>query len=74
MSPMYLCPSQSTVIVWCSFMVFSNVFYAEVIDYETELYRSPFVGPEAGGDFALEISMFVESLFKEFLCNDACLW
>jgi hypothetical protein len=55
-------------------MLFPNVFYVEVVDFKTELYQLPFLGPEAGGKFALEISVFVESFFEEFLCNDTCLW
>ena len=55
-------------------MLFSNAFYAKVIDHWTELYWSPFVGPEARGEFALEISMLVEAIFQEFVCQQSCLW
>ena len=55
-------------------MFFSNIFYSEVIDHECELYWSCLVTPESWDEFALMISVFVESFFEEFVCEEACLW
>ncbi len=51
----------------------SNVLYAKVVHNECETDGAPFVFPVAWCEFALCVACFLESFFKEFLCNDACL-
>ena len=57
--------------MFCVF--FSDVFYAKVVDNECERYWSCCVFPQAGHQFALEISVFVEALFKQFVRKESCL-
>jgi hypothetical protein len=53
---------------------FSNVFDAEVVYDMCERYRSRDVFPQPGLQFALEVSVLVEALFEEFVCEEPCLW
>ena len=57
--------------MFCVF--FSNVFYAKVVNNECKRYWSCCVFPQAGHQFALEISVFVEALFKQFVRKESCL-
>jgi len=43
---------------------FSDVFYAKIVNNKCERYWSCCVLPLSGHQFALEISVFVEALFK----------
>ncbi len=53
---------------------FSNVFDAKVVYDKCELYWSRDVFPQPGHQFALEVSLLVEALFEEFVCEELCLW
>ena len=55
-------------------MFFTDVFYAEIVDNECERNGSCGVLPEAGYQFALEVTMFIELLFEELICKKSCLW
>ncbi len=48
-------------------MFFANVFDAEIIDNQCELYWSCVVLPKSRYQFALLVSVFVETFFKEFV-------
>ncbi len=48
-------------------MFFANVFDAEVIDNQCELYGSCVVLPKSRYQFALLVSMFVEAFFEKFV-------
>ncbi len=48
-------------------MFFANVFHTEVIDNQCELYGSCVVFPKARYQLALSVSVFVETLFEEFV-------
>ncbi len=48
-------------------MFFANVFDAEVIDNQCELYGSCVVLPKARYQFAFLVSVFVEVFFEEFV-------
>jgi len=45
-------------------MLFADIFYTEIIDYQCELYGTCLVFPEAGYDFALVVTVFVESFLQ----------
>ena len=51
----------------------SNVLYAKVVHDKCETDGVPFVLPVAWREFALCVACFLESFFKEFLHDDACL-
>jgi hypothetical protein len=40
-------------------MIFTNVFYSEFINNESELYWPCVMSPKAGYQFALSVSVFV---------------
>ena len=48
-------------------MFFANIFHAEIVDDEGELYWSPFVLPKAWHQLALVVTAFVEALLKQFV-------
>jgi hypothetical protein len=48
-------------------MFFADVFDAKIINKQCELYGSCVVLPKSGYQFALSVSMFVETFFKEFV-------
>ena len=54
-------------------MFFANVFDAEIIDIQCELYGSCVVLPKSRCQFALPVSMFVEAFFEEFVGQESCL-
>ena len=54
-------------------MLFSDVFYAEVVYDKCERYWSRDVPPQTRHQFALKVSVFVEALFEEFICEESCL-
>ena len=45
-------------------VVLPYIFYAEVINYQGEQYRSPFVAPQTGGLGALVIVMFEKACLQ----------
>ena len=45
-------------------MVLPYIFYAEVVNYQGEQYRSPFVEPHTGGLGALVIVMFEKACLQ----------
>ena len=45
-------------------VVLPNIFYAEVINYQGEQDRSPFVVPQTGGLGALVIVMFEKACIQ----------
>ncbi len=47
-------------------MFFADVFHAEVINNQCELYWSCVVFPKARYQLALLVSLFVETFFKEY--------
>ena len=47
---------------------FTNVFYAKIINNKCERNGSCDVLPEAGCQFALEVTVSVEPLFEELVC------
>ena len=53
---------------------FTDVFYTEIVDKECERNGSCDVLPEAGYQFALEVTVFVESSLEELVCKKSCLW
>ena len=52
---------------------FTNVFHAKIVNHECEGNGSCGVLPEARYQFALEVTVFVESLFEELVCKKSCL-
>ena len=54
-------------------MFFTDVFYAEIVDHECEGNGPCDVLPETGYQFALEVTVFVESLFEELICDKSHL-
>ncbi len=54
-------------------MFFANVFDAEIIDNQGELYGSCVVLPKSRYQFALLVSVFVEVFFKEFVGQESSL-
>ncbi len=52
---------------------FTDVFYAKIIDHECEGNGSCDVLPEAGYQFALEVTMFIELLLEELVCEKSRL-
>ena len=54
---------------------FTDVFYAKIFDHKCEANGSCGVlpVPGAGYQFALEVTVFVEPLFKELVCKKSCL-
>ena len=50
-------------------MFFSDVFYSKVVNNQRELYWPCVLSPKAGYQFALYVTVFVLSLFKEFVCQ-----
>ncbi len=54
-------------------MFFANVFDAEIINNQCELYGSCVVLPKSWYQFALPVSVFVEAFFKEFIGQESCL-
>jgi hypothetical protein len=44
-----------------------NVFYAKVVDNQDELYRSCVVFPKARYQFALLVTMFVQTFLEDFV-------
>ena len=55
-------------------MFLSNVFHSKIVDTESKADGAPVMFPETGVEFALSVSFGDEAFFKEFLCNDSCLW
>ncbi len=54
----------------CIFFV--DLFDAEIIDNQCELYVSCVVLPKFRYQFALWVSVFVEAFFKEFVGQQSC--
>ncbi len=54
-------------------MFFANIFDAEIIDDQCELYGSCVVLPKSRYQFALPVSVFVEVFFKEFVGQESCM-
>ncbi len=54
-------------------MFFANVFDAEIINNQCELYVSCVVLPKSRYQFALPVSVFVEAFFEEFVGQESCL-
>ena len=52
---------------------FTNVFHAKIVNHECEGNGSCGVLPEAGYQFALEVTVFVESSLEELVCKKSCL-
>jgi hypothetical protein len=66
-----------TVVWWLIIDVWRvrpNVFHSKVVDDESEHDRARFVFPKPRYQFALVISMLVESFLKELVCKESCLW
>ncbi len=53
-------------------MFFANVFDAKIIDNQCELYGSCVVLPKSRYQFALQVSVFVEAFFEEFVGQESC--
>ncbi len=75
----FACPIACKFVVFfeCIFemlcMFFANVFDAEIINNQCELYGSCAVLPKSRYQFALPVSMFVEAFFEEFVGQESCL-
>jgi hypothetical protein len=54
-------------------MFFANVFEAEIVDNQCELYGSCVVLPKSRYQFALPVSMFVEVFLEDFVGQKSCL-
>ncbi len=54
-------------------MFFANVFDAEIINNQCELYGYCVVLPKSRYQFALPVSVFVEAFFEEFVGQESCL-
>jgi hypothetical protein len=54
-------------------MFFANVFDAEIINNQCELYGSCVVLPKSGYQFAFLVFVFVEVFFEEFVGQESCL-
>ncbi len=52
-------------------MFFANIFDAEIVDNQCELYGSCVVLPKSKFQFAMLVSVFVEVFFKEFVGHSA---
>ena len=50
-------------------MFTSNIVHTKIVDNEGDPYWSPFLHPQAWDQFTLLITMFVEVLFKELVCD-----
>ena len=50
-------------------MFLTKVIYSKVVNNQCELYWLCAKFPKAGHQFALPISKFVQSFFKEFVCQ-----
>jgi hypothetical protein len=48
-------------------MLLTKVYYSKVVNNQCELYRPCVVFLKAGYQFALSVSVFVQSFFKEFV-------
>ena len=51
----------------------SHIFYTKVINYETELKRSPIVAPEPRSGCRFVVAFNLEAGAKEIVGQDACL-
>jgi hypothetical protein len=51
----------------------TNVFNTKVIDGENKLDWACLVSPQARDKLALDVTMLVQSFFKELLCKEASL-
>ncbi len=54
-------------------VLFSNIFYTEIINYEAECDWSLIVLPEAWCFVTLAVAIFRQPLFEELLGNDSCV-
>ncbi len=50
-------------------MFLANVFHPKVIHNQCELYWLCVMLPETGYQFALLVSVFVQTFFEEFICQ-----
>ncbi len=70
---LFACPIACKFVVFfeCIFemlcIFFANVFDAEIINNQCELYGSCVVLPKPGYQFALSVSVIVEASFEEFV-------
>jgi hypothetical protein len=55
-------------------MLFANILNLEVVYHQGEPVGMPIVFPKSGDELALAIPMFVETLFKEFIGDEAGVW
>ena len=52
-------------------MFFSNIFDTKIVDHKCKPDGAPVMHPEPGYEGALAITMFVQSLFKQLVCNQS---
>ena len=55
-------------------MLLNVTFYSKVIDYEGERDGLKYMSVEAWGEVSLNVSIFGDSLFEHFVCQNARLW
>ncbi len=69
------CPTACEFVIFleCVFemlgVFLAFVFHPEVVNNQCELYRPCGVFPKTGYQFALLVAVFVQSFFKEFVCQ-----
>lgn len=67
------CPISAHLVVLCDdslkmLGVFTpEVFYSKFVDDKGELDWSPFVHPQSRDKFALKVTIFIETFFKQFV-------
>ncbi len=51
-------------------MLFAYILHPKIVHHEGELNGTPFVGPQTGDNFVMEVALLVEALLEKLLGND----